>query len=148
VTRSRGPCAIGGTLTIKFHFQDNERLKQGGINCTYSVKVQLDILSRSTDRDSSVVLEIGGSIGQWDRAGACGQDVDARVALVHLGDLSLGVVLEVRVASQRDRVTLVSNDRVTDSLGKAVVGAAVDGRGISEGQDGCGQGNEGGDLHG
>jgi len=54
-----------------------------------------------------------------------------------LGNLGATVVLEVLVDGQGDRVAVVVGLRAT-----------VDGRGLGEGQDGNGQGNQGGDLHG
>lgn len=102
---------------------------------TYGIKVQLEVLGRSTDRDSSVVLEIGADISQGNVASGTGEDLQARVALVKLGNLGAGVVLVVGVAGQGDGVT------------SGGVRSSCDRRGIGEGQDRGGQGDKSSDSH-
>ena len=98
---------------------------------TYSIKVKLDILGGSADRDGSIVLNVVLDIDQGD--GSVSGSADVSVAGVHLVDLGLGVVLVVGVAGQGD--------------GVAVLGRELEGRGISDDQDRGGQGDKGGDSH-
>lgn len=79
-------------------------------------------------------LGIGGNISQWNRTGGGAENVDARVALVKLGDLSLGVVFVSRATG--------------NGYGMAIgVGASGNGRSLSEGQEGSSQGNKSCDFH-
>lgn len=104
-------------------------------NNTYGIEVQLEVLGRGTDRDSSVVLKIGADIGQGNVTGGTGEDLQARVALVELSNLGAGVVLVAGVASQRDGVA------------SGGMRSSCDRRGIGEGQSRGGQGDKSNDSH-
>lgn len=68
-------------------------------------------------------------------AGGSGEDLQAGVALVKLGNLGAGVVLEAGIAGQGDGVT------------SREVGSSCYRRSIGEGQDRGSQGDKGGDSH-
>jgi hypothetical protein len=96
-----------------------------------SIEIQLKGLGGGSDLDSTVVLGIGLVVSHTLRTGGGqGAGTGAVVTVVHLAHLMDSVVLVVVLAVQVNGMARVLN-----------------GRGLSNGQDCGGQGNESGNLH-